>query len=536
MRVRVRTLLALLAVPLIVGFADLAPATAGSEPVSGGRLVFAVNQEPLSLDVNLGRQNITGIIGRHFVDTLLSQASDGSIHPGIATYEVNDDVTVYTFRLREGITFSDGTPLDAEAVKATFDRIVDPATASVAAVGVLGPYAATTVIDELTVQVEFAEPFAPFLQAATEPFLGILSPTAIAAGVDPATSPVGSGPFVVESFTPNDSVVLTRRDDYDWAPATALHEGPAYLDELVFRFVPEDAVRTGLLGSGEADVVAPLPSLDIDSIESSDNSVLAHHTSGVPWSFVFNIGRTPFDDVDVRRAVRDAIDVDTIIDTIYFGEFDRAWSVLAPATPGYDATLEGTWGNDPAEANRLLDEAGWTERNSDGYRVKDGQELVFDHLTFSGTLESRDEALLLIQSQLRDVGIRFNIITGPFAELFPIALALDYTATDGSLAGSDPDVVRSLLHSSYISDGETIGINSGVDDPHVDDLIDRGAATLDPVERVALSAALQQYVIDQAYAIPIYVPAYYVAVRPGVHDVRFGSRTDVQFYDTWVER
>ena len=358
-------------------------ATPASDSESeGGELVWSIEGANLSaahMDPQVSQLDVSGMVQRAVLDSLVFQKDDGSFVPWLAKdWKVSDDSTEYTFMLRDDVTFTDGEPFDAEAVKANFDRIVDPETESAQAASMLGAdfYEGTEVVDEYTVKVSFTQPYAPFLQAASTPQLGFYSPAVLEESADQlkAGGPgitVGTGPYELTEYTPDQELVYTRNDDYAWGPHG---EKAPKVETLRVEIQPEASVRTGVVQSGEADLASNIPpnlagdlgdGITVDSIEYP----------GLPYSLYLNEKYGVFADEKVRQAFARGIDVDAAVEEIFFGQFPRAWSVLGSTTPGYDASLEGTWAFDQDAANALLDEAGWTERDSDGNRMKDWQRL-----------------------------------------------------------------------------------------------------------------------------------------------------------------
>lgn len=183
-------------------------------PRSGGSLQIGLQSEPDSLDPHVTPYAVSHNVMMNVFDTLVWQDPvDGSFKPGLATsWEASLDGLSYRFNLRLGVTFHDGTPCDATAVKFTFDRIVDPATKSGYAASLLGPYAGSEVVDQSTLQVHFTEPYAPLLDSLSQAFLGIVSPAAIAQLGNDAfgQQPVGTGPFVFKEWTSDDHITLVR--------------------------------------------------------------------------------------------------------------------------------------------------------------------------------------------------------------------------------------------------------------------------------------------------------------------------------------
>ncbi|HQX35564.1 MAG TPA: ABC transporter substrate-binding protein, partial [Microbacteriaceae bacterium] len=349
---------------------------------TGGELVWAIAGANLSaahMDPQTSQLDSAASVQRGVLDSLVFQNADGTFSPWLASaWSISDDGLEYTFTLRDDVVFHDGTTFDADAVKANLDRIANPATASAQAASMLGAdyYVGTEVVDPTTVIVSFTQPNAPFLQAASTAYLGMYSKATLddnasklKAGGPGIT--VGSGPLVMTGYVPDQEIVYERNPDYAWGPNGAT--APAF-DTLRVAIVPEPAVRVGMLASGEAQLASDITPSSVSTLDTSIK-VDAKSVPGLPYSLFLNEAYGVFGDPLVREALSRAIDIDTAVETIYFGQYQRAWSILGPATPGYDKSLEGTWKFDPATANALLDQAGWTQRDSENYRVKNGERL-----------------------------------------------------------------------------------------------------------------------------------------------------------------
>jgi len=283
--------------------------------------------------------------------------------------------------LRTDVKFSDGTPFNAAAVKVNFDRIADPATKSQLAASLLGPYTGTQILGPYTVKVNFSKPFAPFLQAASTPELGFYSPKTIAANGASLGSggpvDVGTGPFIVASYTRGQSLVLKRNPAYHWGPATSSYTGPARLSTLTFRFRPEASVRVGALTSGQVDLASAIPAADVKTVAATSGLRVAQgDIPGGNYNIYLNSSLAPLTDERVRKAIQLGVNVAVDVQTVYFGVYPRAWSPLSPATPDYTNALDNGLQYNSAEAGNLLNQAGWTTRNAAGYRTKDGKQLT----------------------------------------------------------------------------------------------------------------------------------------------------------------
>lgn len=519
------------------------PKAAAGKPVEGGTALYAVDTEPVSWDIHASPQDITGEIQRNVFDSLVFEDASGTFHPWLATkWQAADDLKSYTFTLRQDVKFSDGTAFDAAAVKANFDRVVDPATKSQLAASLLGPYTGTTVVDQYTVKVEFSEPFAPFLQAASTAYLGFYSPAAITAhgsslsAGGPAN--IGTGPFTFASYTKGQSAVFNKNPHYNWPPANAGHTGPAHLDGVTVRFLPEGATRVGALTSGQVHVARAVPAVDIKQLTASPNvSLVAKDKPGGNYLIFMNASKAPFDDVNVRKAVLHGIDIDSDVKSVYFGRYERAWGPLSSATPGYDKTLANSWAYDPATANSLLDQAGWTGRDGDGYRTKGGKTLTLDWpvLPAEYITDQRDVLGQAIQADLKKVGVKVDRPAPDIGTYLKQVYGGQTDFVDFSWARDEPDVLWLLFNGK--STPATGGQNATfVSDQQLTDWTNQARATLDPAARAQLYAKVQERVIDQAYVVPVYVPQTITGVAKTIQGLGFDPQPWTLFYDAWLAR
>jgi peptide/nickel transport system substrate-binding protein len=518
-----------------------AVAVDAGKPVQGGTLTFAVDTEPTSWDIHVSPQDITAEIQREVFDSLVSEDSSGKFHPWLATsWTVAPNLESYTFHLRHDVKFSDGTPFDAAAVKANFDHIVAPSTKSQYASTLIGPYTGTQVIDPYTVKITFSKPFAPFLQAASTTYLGFYSPKVLAAdasslgGGGPVD--VGTGPFVFSGYTKGQQAVFTRNPDYDWGPATAAHTGPAYLDKLVVRFLPDSSVRLGALTSGQVQVAKSIPNQSVSTVQ--DDSALKLLTKDAPggnYNLWLNASLAPLNDQRVREAVQRGINIGQDVKTVEFGQFPRAWSPISPSTPDYDTSLDNSWPYDPALANQLLDQAGWTGRDSAGYRTKDGKRLVLDWPQAAGntTREGRDVLGEAIQADLQKIGIQVLRPTLDIGTYVTEAYGGKVNVLDSSWARFEPDVLWLFFNSA--STPATGGQNATFySDPQIDQWTNQARTTLNPAIRQQDYDQTQQRVISLATTVPIYTPVTIDGESTQVRGLTFDADSWLTFYDTWL--
>ncbi|MEZ0165286.1 ABC transporter substrate-binding protein [Kineococcus sp. LSe6-4] len=507
------------------GGASNAGGAADATPVRGGNLDVAISVDSGCIDPQQVGNNDALNIGRQLVDSLTVQDLDGRIQPWLAQrWEVSPDATTFTFHLRPGVTFSDGTPVDAAAVKANLDGIVAlGAKASLGSTYLQG-YTGTQTPDAQTAVVTFSRPSAQFLQATSTMSLGLLSvPTATA---DPATrctgaTLVGSGPFVVGSYVKDDQTVLERRTGYDWAPTGAKHAGEAYLDTITYRVVPEAGVRTGSLRSHQIDATTGIASQDLPQFDGNGFWTQRRANPGIPYNFFPNESRAPFDDVRVRQALSKAIDREQLASLLNPGDeaVTSALSVSTPGAPDDAADLA----RDLAGANRLLDAAGWT-RGADGIREKAGRRLTFTVLFWQPT----SAVLELVQQQVREAGIDLQLKQGTTADTAAQQSSGDYDVLFYNLTRSDPDVLRTIFST------DTRNVNQRPRGA-VDDLLAEQSSTTDATQRAQLVARASQLLVQEAHSIPLIELSTVIAASDDVHDLQFEGSSRLWIHDAWKQ-
>ncbi len=527
------------AIVLVLGPAATAcsssPTSADSGPVvAGGTLKFAVETEPSCIDPQVSALDVAATIDRNIFDSLVELAPDGTLKPWLAErWESSEDRKTYTFHLKSGVTFHDGTPLDAAAVKATLDHAVDPKTKSQYAVGLLGPFEGADVVDASTVQIRLSRPYTPILQALSTAYLGIQSPASLKRdSTEVCSHPIGSGPFSFASWTKKQQIELTKNAAYAWAPSSATHTGPAYLDGINIQFIQEDSVRIGSLTSGQIDAVGGLlPSRAATLKSNSKLQYVRTEAPGGVYALHFNQSRGPLADQRVRTALQRSVNLDQLVSTIYYGQYSRAWSPVGPTTPGYAKALENSWSYDPALANRLLDEAGWTTRDSDGYRTKDGKRLTLAW-PFGAQLlrEQRDTLGQGIVADAKKAGIEINregLDTGSYAKR---VMSADADIWDASTIRAEPDILRTLFDSEQGPAKGGLNVLK-VTDPKLDEWLRDASGATHGKARDAEYVQVQQYVIEQGLVMPVYVPAYLLGALKTVRGLRSEAAGYPLFYD-----
>ncbi|MGE8499778.1 MAG: ABC transporter substrate-binding protein [Pseudomonas sp.] len=507
---------------------------------SGGTLKVSVALDTGSLDLHAISHTNAQWLGRLIYDNLVYLDDQGQVTPWLArSWEVSEDGTVYTFHLRDDVTFSDGARFNAEAVRINLEHMRDPATKSPLAAAYIAPYIDGEVVDEYTFRATLREPYAPFLNVLAQSWLSMQSPKAIQENPKAlAEAPVGSGPFVVERYTRQQGIRLVRREGYHWAADFLRHEGPAYLERIDIDFVPEPLIRYTSLSAGQYDFTTDAPAQNAAAIRVDGRLAFdSRIRQGNPnRGITFNTEKFPFDDVRIRRAFALAVDREGIVRISGFGEYKPKSDFLAANTRYYDPAFQNALGFDPEAANRLLDEAGWQVRDAQGYRVKDGQRLGAEVLLAEGLASVTDA--VAIQADVKRVGFELRIAQLPPLHILDRRASNDYQATgSGVWHTNTPDGLYILYHSNEIISSRRIGQNTArLRDALLDDVLTRGRQSRDDALSRQLYSQAQQRLTELVPAVPLYenysLTAHGAQVRGVVYDT---SHNTPVFTSIWLD-
>ena len=489
------------------------------------RLVYGLTLTPSGIDPHVNASSELGIPLTSVYDTLVYQDPEtGEFVPGLAErWDVSDDGLVYTFHLRQNVTFHDGTPFNAEAVRFNLERITSSDLASQKARFMLGPYERTVVVDEYAVEIYLGAPFAPLLDSLSQVYLGMASPAAVELwGTGYQLHQVGTGPFVFAEYVPGDHILLRRNPDYAWAPPIYQHEQSG-LKEVEFRFFTDPATRSPALETGEVDLMGEIPPQDAVRLEADPGfRIQAVPIPGVSLMVFMNTGRPPLDEIRVRQALLTGSDRQAIVSTVFRDTSPVAHGPLAATTFGYEPAVENFFPYDPAQAARLLDEAGWSDTDGDGTRDRNGESLALDlYLMGWGHMP---EVGQLLTAQWRELGIDVNSQMASYPEALELAGEGRHHLIPFNLSGSDPDILRKFFQSQASFNW------SKVADAELDAWLDQAARTSDRAERAALYSQVQLRVMDQALVLPV---RDYVNLNGTNTRVR-GLRFDAQGWFPWL--
>lgn len=438
----------------------------------------------------------TGLI----FDRLVSQAADLSYHPWLAeSWEEAPDGMTWTFHLKQGVTFHNGEAFTADTVKQWIEifKASESENAYMAEA-----IASVEVVDDQTVKFVMSRPEPNLLYNLSSTFMGVVEPKSFTALGDDygVTEVYGTGPYKLESFGIGQETVLIRNDDYTWGPAVAANAGPAKIERLTFREIPEDSTAFLELKTGGVDFLLSVPPDLTAEVQKEANLAILTLPGQDVWYMPINVTKAPFDDIRVREAAAKAINQEEILASVFGGVGAVADTFLISALPESHVSDSAKIKYDPDRSNALLDEAGWA-MGPDGVRMKDGQPLKVTLWTQSDSIFRR--LTEVVQAELKAVGIEAEITT------FDSSMIRDQYKT-----GEQQLAVRSYNWDNadivdWFFGGDRLGYPnvSMFNDPKAEELRTAamtGAKNME--ERVANFTAYHEYVLSQFPMAPIYQP------------------------------
>lgn len=522
---------------------------------SGGTLVLAIQQEPASM---LLAEIATPVSAQYYVPLLINEPlllvdHDSNVVPGllveVPTLEnggISPDFRTYTLTLRPGLVWDDGSPITAEDFVYTREWITNPENNSYATHGWERVESIEVSDDGLTAVISLTEPNVFWLSEAVIG-MGIVPKVAMErlGGRDAYNNaPVGNGPFKFVEWVRGDHITFERNDSY--------FRGPAYLDRVIVRFIPDQNAFVAQGIAGDYHVSLGHIEASIQDLESADNLQMVT----TDWPFLERIllsqtvpgePDTPhpiLTDINVRKALAFSIDKQTIVDSLFFG-INPIGVNQVQGTRWFNENLE-PYPYDPDEAVRLLEEAGWVDTDGDGIRENEGQRLSLTYSTTAGA-RTRESIQAIVQQNAADVGIELVIENYPpptfFGGFEGILFGRKYELGQhaNGIFSFDPNL-GSWWHSESIPTAENpFGNNAtGWSDPRVDELLDEFNAGVDPARGEEILNEVQQIVYDNYPWIPLYQRAVIFTVGNNVHNVNpttFGAHAGLfwESHNWWIE-
>jgi peptide/nickel transport system substrate-binding protein len=443
-------------------------------------------------------------------DTLVSLDYDmQTIKPGLAeSWTQSADGLSYVFNLRKDVKFCSGKPMTAADVVYSIKRWIDPETKSPVRWRA-GKVADIVAKDDHTVEYKLTAPYSELLYQLTQSFAVVIDKEDVAKlGADFGVKGFnGTGPFCWVDWKPRDEMRMKRHDAYRWGPPIYDNRGPAQVQEVVWKIVPEENTRLAALMTGQSHVTQYIPYSGFRVIRANPNTRLVDSREAF-WTYFmgFKIDKAEVNDERLRKAMVMAVDQGAIAKNLYFGEVEPAYSYISQKALDWNKTLDTALiKTDVAGANKLLDEAGFT-RGGDGFRTRNGKRIEPVLYSFTGsTWQKLAEA---VQGDLRKVGIDLKV------QLF------DPTVAWGKMATQEFDVFG--MSYPYISAGDALNLyfrSANVPTPNrmnwkdakTDALLDKGMTAVNDQDR----AAAYGEVLEQVHKAAIWIPLYHEPMKIG---------------------
>ena len=493
------------------------------EAAAGGDLIIAELSDASSLDPHGSNDVPSSNIQSNLYETLVNRDANGELVPGLAESWTQVDDLTWEFKLKQGVTFHDGEAFNADAVKASFDRLLDPEVASPRAF-LFEMVTEVKVVDESTVQFVTEYPFSPLLAHLTHNGGSIISPksieedyaameadSSVKAGSVIGTNPVGTGPFKFESWTPGTEIKLVKFAEYAGTPA--------HIDSVTFKVVPESATRVAELQSGFAHIIGAVEPGQVANVNSFDGASVLETASSSLTYLGFNTEKEPFNDPKVRQAISKAIDRPTLIEGIYEGFGIPAISPLAPGIFGYTEDVTSMAYN-MDEAKALLAEAGY----ADGFKTT----------IWTNDNPARQQVAIVLQEELKKLNIQAEIEVMEFGSYLEKTAAgeHDMFILGWSNPTGDADYgLYALFHSSQHGDP---GNRSFYTSEKVDELLEKGRREADPTAREAIYKEALQLISDESPMAFVLHPYTLTGVSDKVSGFNVGTDSIYQLRDVKI--
>jgi len=508
--------LAVIATALLA--AATAPADVGAQ--AGPTLVVAQTAAPSALDPagpSAGSSNRPPSQGDStaaflIYDGLVRFTDAMTIVPELAvSWDVDSDGRAWTLKIRRGVTFQDGTPLTAQAVVATLDRLINPAT-NTSDRTLWDPIASVSAVDAETVRVVTTEPYGALLSTLAAGSALITSPAAVERwGAQYGLHPVGTGPYALDRWDLGSQLDLTpNRRSWDPRPG---------FDRIVLRAVSDPATRVALLQSGQAQVAEGLPPERVDELRRVPGVTVIVQPGLRTFGMAINLNRPTLQDIRVRQALNYAVNKQLLVQALFRGNAAVLRSPLASRTAGYAEVAP--WPYDPPKARMLLEAVGWHPAPPIGVRVKDGRSLQITLLTPQGAFPRDVEVVETLADYLRNVGFEphFTYVE-PAALPDHLLVPPDQYTWDLAFFGFNPSNgdggyhLDALYRSNPDRQHRPRAWNfTWYANPEVDAWLAEGARTLDPRVRDAAYAKAQRQVWTEAPYLWLYADTAIVATR-----------------------
>jgi peptide/nickel transport system substrate-binding protein len=508
------------------------------KPKEGGDLTFLIQEFPAGwVESTSSFSSYEGNLWRNIADNLVYVSATGKVSPWLLTsWKSEDSAKKFILHIKPGVTFSDGEPLNAQAVIDNINIWAHGDEANGIPQIALFPalnYKGAKEIDPQTVEVDFSKPTLGFIPTLGYAGCIVLAPKTLESSVNEQANlsdDIGTGPFVVKTYKQGVSYTLDKRKDYDWGPPALGHTGPAYLDSITYKVVADPTTREAAVQSGDAQVDYNPNVADIPSLEAQGLSIGTPKYLGFVDGFYLQSDEPPFNELDVRQALQHAIDRKQILETIYPKNFTEVAESFIQSNVPEAQDESALFEYDPSESEQLLDQAGW-KVGAGGIREKDGKKLTFNLIPnpYVPSTQQEDE---LISQELKKIGIEAPLKIIPLANYAQVQEPPIPPILSQSRSFADFSTVGGVLTS--LNGGENwFGLGTG--DKTMNKLSQEIESASNKSERQKFADEVQEYVIKQGLYIPLLdlVQRIY-AYAPNVQGATYSGTAFADFYTAWL--
>jgi peptide/nickel transport system substrate-binding protein len=490
----------------------------------GSSFVVGMSSKASTLDVHSATRRPEATILSAINEPLFRIDEEKEPVPHLASdYSRNDDATEFTFQLEEGVTFHDGSELDADLAKWSYERFLDNSPSAY----LLGPVESIEATGDYELTFSYEEPYPLLPRNLTIWNTGLVSKSAVEEYGDQygQEAAVGTGPYQFDQWERGTAVTVTRFEDYDWGPDFAENQGPGKVDEFRFEHLPEATTLLQELTNGRVHGSSYVTLTDVGQVEDSSNTELLRKEYTRPGYLAMNVTKEPTDDVRVRRAINHAVQKGPVIEAALGGEGYPIWNIVPPIAVnavGEDEAKDMGEQYDQEAARQLLDGAGWTNGSEGEVRSKDGQDLNLTFYAF--TIPRYEQMGKVVAPMLGEVGINAELEVLEAGTLYNNLESGEHHMTTMAFGGN-----WSVNALEPILKGENTAAEGGTNyslwqNDEFDRLLEKSKTDPDAGAREQAIRDAQRLVLEQAPVTPICA-----------FNKVYGYESDAQGIDDWTE-
>lgn len=490
---------------------------AATPKAGGGSLTIAFPYQPDTLDPVVGSQTIQSQIDRHIFDTLVWELPNGRITPLLATnWKISNKGKTYTFLLRHGVTFQDGTRFDATAVVDDLRRIEAPSSHAGSSLAALGPFKSAKAVGPYKLIISMKTAYGPLLTNLSEPPLGIVSPASVKKyGSSVGEHPIGTGPFELSKWNKGSNLILVRNPHYNWGPPALHVHGPAKLAQITYDFIQSGQTRVQELQTGQAQVVDSTPALYFKTFKgNSSYRTIADSLGGSGEYAILNNKKWPTNSFAVRQAILYSVNRAGVIKLADAGVYPVLGGPLQRGMLGYDTAFNHWYAYSPSRAAKILKAHGW--KKVSGIWTKNGRKLSLVLTAISG-VEDLPTLMEAIQGYLNKAGFVTKL-----EEMAEPAWNANWTRGDENMTstwftGVDPDILRETWTPSQPFDWNKYS------NPNVTRLLDAAATITNPARRAKMYRQAETIIMSQAATMPLHENDDLIVMSSRLTGVKFSG-------------